>query len=724
MSFVQIVTQWLRRTFTWSTSAESWHERRVNWTMLLAGIAIALAWALRGVVLWTRDDGAKIRFPSSPDWLLWGLGGLWLLVGLILMRLGQIKLLGPVLFYDMVRSARRTRYFFLRGFYSLVLLLVLFFVWMNVSSHNSLAPREQASRLAMDYFEIFTVVQLIAVILLTPAYVAGAISEEKDRKTLEFLLATDLRNREIVLSKLLSRFAHLVLFLLTGLPVLSLLQFLGGIDPNLVFAGFCFTALTMLGIGGISILNSTVYKRPRDSIAISYFYCVAYFVITTLLFMYQPPAVFGAGPRGAGPPTPPGEALFFEILYIGNPVVVLAKVYRSGVAGTLSADIPWLIGEYAAFFGTLALVCITWSIARLRRIALRQTFAKVKLSQQGKDRPPVGELPMLWKEIHVEGSLKLHWVAWIIVILLVIGTFANPFVWLVEWTVIGQHGQNQARWQNPEMVSELNLWARIAASAVAVLTILGVAIRAANSIGNERDRQTMDGLLSTPLGSTAILAAKYVGSLCSIRLGLIWLVGIYLIALITGGLHLFAFPLVLAAWFVFASAAALIGLWYSMACATTLKATIYTVLTCVGLGAGHWLVWFCCGPILFLSGSSGDGAVYLLKFQAGITPPAVMFFLTFSGQEFRGEFGGRDMTELIAFSIFGLFLWTLAGLFFWNGVLVPRFRTLTGRTEGFRAGAERPPSGPPPLPTPTPAPESTADVPQAAGNGDGAITRL
>src|SRR5262245_65542953 len=99
----------------------------------------------------------------------------------------------------MVPSSLRTRYFFLLGFYSLVLLLVLFFVWMNVSSHN-LAPREQASRLAMDYFEIFTVVQLIAVILLTPAYVAGAISEEKDRKTLELLMATDLRNREIVLS--------------------------------------------------------------------------------------------------------------------------------------------------------------------------------------------------------------------------------------------------------------------------------------------------------------------------------------------------------------------------------------------------------------------------------------------------------------------------------------------------------------------------------------------
>ena len=689
MSLAQILIQWLRRSFSWSTSAESWQERRVSWTMAASAVLLGLAWALRGVPLWTKADGTNFILPTVPDWLLIALGSSWLLALLLLMRLGQVKLFGPVLFYDMIRSARRSRYFLLRGFYSIVLLLVLFFVWMSVTSHTNLSPRERASRLAMDYFEIFTVVQLVAVMLLTPAYVAGAISEEKDRKTLEFLLATDLRNREIVLSKLLSRFAHLVLFLLTGLPILSLLQFLGGIDPNLVVAGFAFTALTMFGIGGISILNSVVYKRPRDSIAISYFYCVAYFAITTMLFWYQPPAVFGAGPRPGSVAASPGEAQFFETLYIGNIIVVLMKVYESGVAGKLSADLPGLLGEYALFYGTLALVGTAWSIVRLRRIALKQTFARVKLSQQAKDRPPVGELPMLWKEIHVEGSLKLHWVAWILVLLLVVASFANPFVWVVEWTVIGN------RWQNEELVRSLNMWARVAGSAVACLTILGVAIRAANSIGNERDRQTMDGLLSTPLSSTAILGAKYVGSLCSIRLGLLWVAGIYLIALVTGGLHLFAFPLVLASWFVFASVAALIGLGYSMSCSTTLRATVFTVLTCVGLGVGHWLIWFCCGPLLFFSGSSGDGPFYLMKFQLGLTPPVVLFFVTFFGGEFRTEFGDRFWVEMIAFSIFGLFLWTLAGLFYWNGVLVPRFRALTRRIDDVQPKGERPP----PVPT-------------------------
>jgi len=47
-----------------------------------------------------------------------------------------------------------------------------------------------------------------------------AIAEEKERKTLDFLLASDLRSREIVLGKLASRLAYLTLVLLTGLPLL------------------------------------------------------------------------------------------------------------------------------------------------------------------------------------------------------------------------------------------------------------------------------------------------------------------------------------------------------------------------------------------------------------------------------------------------------------------------------------------------------------------------
>src|SRR5439155_19404200 len=144
---------------------------------------------------------------------------------------------------------------------------------------------------------------------------------------------------------------------------------------------------------------SVIYKRPRDSIAISYLFLIAYMFLSTFLFQYQPPAAFSPRPATAGT-----EADVFEFIYTGNFIVLLAKVLHSGSAGTLAADLPGLLADYTVFWGSVALVCVVWAVLRLLRIALKQTFARVKLSQQAKDRPPVGELPMLWKEIHVEGN--------------------------------------------------------------------------------------------------------------------------------------------------------------------------------------------------------------------------------------------------------------------------------------------------------------------------------
>ena len=126
------------------------------------------------------------------------------------------------------------------------------------------------SRLAEKYFIAYMVVQFILVCLLTPAAVAGAIADEKERRTLEFLLATDLRDREILFGKLASRVGALLLFLLAGVPVLSAIQFFGGIEPDLVLAGFAATFTTVLVLAAVSIAASVLAKRARDAIVLTY----------------------------------------------------------------------------------------------------------------------------------------------------------------------------------------------------------------------------------------------------------------------------------------------------------------------------------------------------------------------------------------------------------------------------------------------------------------------
>jgi len=124
----------------------------------------------------------------------------------VVLRRGWLKLFGPVLFYDLVRTARRHQLLRARILYALLLLTVLLTLWLAafLDKHDDFLelfddwqlPANQIAELNLAVTCIFLALQLFVAFLLTPAYVAGAIVEEKQRRTLEFLLATDLRNRE------------------------------------------------------------------------------------------------------------------------------------------------------------------------------------------------------------------------------------------------------------------------------------------------------------------------------------------------------------------------------------------------------------------------------------------------------------------------------------------------------------------------------------------------
>ena len=220
-----------------------------------------------------------------PAAILWALFAIGLAV---CSRQGWLKLVGPVLLYDMIRTARRVRYAIMRMLYAGLLLFMLCYLIMILSlTGEAQLLRRQTAVVAEVFFMFFTVIQLAVVVILTPAYVAGAIAEEKDRKTLEFLMATDLRDSEIILCKMLSRLANMSLLLITGLPILAILQFLGGVDAELVLAGFAAVGLTMLGLAGFSMMVSTMSRRPRDAINLTYLVMFAYLLIGTVSMVMQ-----------------------------------------------------------------------------------------------------------------------------------------------------------------------------------------------------------------------------------------------------------------------------------------------------------------------------------------------------------------------------------------------------------------------------------------------------
>ena len=623
------------------------------------------------VVYWWYGN----RLTSLQQLALWSI---ILLALAVFARKGWIRLFGPVLFYDAIRNGRRSRYIVLRCLYATIILCVLYWTYTSFIRPQPLwawpgvryrpgVRQADAAALAASFFYNFMRLQFLAIVVFTPAYAAGAVAEEKERKTMEFLLATDLHNREIVLSKLISRLGSLALLVLTGLPILGILQFMGGVDPNLVLAGFAVTGLSMASMASLSILVSVYAKKPRTAIVMSYLILLAYVGLA------------------AWTSTMPLTGALAFVFNTGNIFAVLATLQAEvNSGGDLAKVVPTLVRNYALFHIPLTIACSAWAVARLRVLALKQsTETATQTSERAgfairppsfSIRPRVGRLPMIWKEVFVEPGLRLTWLGWLaffVLFLLSLYLLGGANSLFFE-ELMGR--QKLYRPPGPfdpiELSRFLKPWVRVVGTTLASLMLVGVAARASSSISGERDRGTLDGLLTSPLQSHDILFAKWLGSLLGVRwlwfwLGLIWTAG-----MLAGCLDPAAVMLSLVAWLVYASCFAGVGLWFSISCRTTMRATLYTLASVFGASIGHWILWLCLLPFC-----SPFQTQNLLGLQACITPPAVLYWFSASTDEVRSNLDWDERTLLAGF---GLMLWAVAACVIWSFSRA-RFRRLTSR---------------------------------------------
>ena len=182
------------------------------------------------------------------------------------------KLFGPVFAYELTRLGRKrgtfvTRFVYVAGIG--VLFVYWFFLWstsvvMKTGSGNVTGPK--AAEFADQFFLAYAMAQFGAIFVLAPAFVAGTVAQEKERKTLEFLLATDLSSAEIVFGKAAARLFLVMQFVVAGLGVIVFLQLFGGIDPDLLLASTAASTLAAVGVTALGLYYSVRLRKPRDAI--------------------------------------------------------------------------------------------------------------------------------------------------------------------------------------------------------------------------------------------------------------------------------------------------------------------------------------------------------------------------------------------------------------------------------------------------------------------------
>lgn len=160
-------------------------------------------------------------------------------------------MLGPVFTREAVTTPRRPRHYLVRAVYVAVLLILMCTAWLVLAGTQIIRNIGDMAYFGAALLHILAPLQLALFVFLAALVPAGAVSQEKDRRTLILLLMTRLTNGELVLGKLSAGLLNVLTMWLAALPVFLLIALFGGVSFAQVWRVFAVTLTTILAAGSL-----------------------------------------------------------------------------------------------------------------------------------------------------------------------------------------------------------------------------------------------------------------------------------------------------------------------------------------------------------------------------------------------------------------------------------------------------------------------------------------
>ncbi len=172
----------------------------------------------------------------------------------------------PVLQRELLVNLRTLRAFVLLFFYQALLATLVYFAWPQ-DTRLDLTTNPAAARNLVD---LFFIGQYVLASLMAPSFAAGTITGEKERMTYELLLSSPLRPGAIVAGKLIASLTHLAVLIFSSLPIVMLCLPLGGVSFYEVLAAYLGLLVSVITFGMISIACSSYFHRTAAALVVSY----------------------------------------------------------------------------------------------------------------------------------------------------------------------------------------------------------------------------------------------------------------------------------------------------------------------------------------------------------------------------------------------------------------------------------------------------------------------
>jgi hypothetical protein len=331
--------------------------------------------------------------------------------------------------------------------------------------------------------------RFLFVILATPAFVAGQITEEKQRGVLQFVLLTELQSGQVVSAKLLAQGYLLSTVLLLDVPLLLLARAFEDFSLETLLAHCVCMVTLVFALGAMSLLAAVWCRTTLGVLAVVY-------GAAAVMFAGGAALEAALGQAAAGPaPAAVGRLWWWlrALLGVVHPAYVLDEIAGRGPA----VGVGLRLLAFALLWGTVALGLAAVAARRLRPACLAQLQRDQPAgkSLQRVSHPPVGDDPVAWKACHVEGILP--------------GGFAGRWG---RWTgVLAAAGiaAPLAIWETRVSPSPWPL--RTDGLVLTGLFALLALVRSALAMPAERNRDTLDALLLSGWFSSDLADSMFVG---------------------------------------------------------------------------------------------------------------------------------------------------------------------------------------------------------------------
>jgi len=147
---------------------------------------------------------------------------------------------------------------------------------------------ESAAWFALSTFGCVIASLTFLAIGLVPSLVAPAIASERDRRSLDSLLATRLSASEIVLGGMASGLLRYGNSLAAALPLVLLLVFVGGVNPWLVVLAVAGLVSTAIALASLAIAVSATARTTSRAMTRSVGLAMAWICIPQLIVILLP----------------------------------------------------------------------------------------------------------------------------------------------------------------------------------------------------------------------------------------------------------------------------------------------------------------------------------------------------------------------------------------------------------------------------------------------------